>query len=830
MKVLLAGPDYEENLSIRYLSGSLLSAGHKTVLAAFNAAAEIGAVVNAAQDADVVGLSICFQARAQEFLALGREIKLRDPKKLVVAGGHYASCAAGALLANHPEIDIIVIHEGERTLVEIADAMPRLAERLPEIAGIAYRSGERVCFTKARPTVEDLDSLPEPDRRGPVHMVAGVPTSYLMGSRGCYGNCAYCCITTLHRLAPGKRFRQRAVEQVADEMAALYWERGTRQFVFHDDNFLVPLEARNHDRISGLEKALKRRGVENIALLIKCRPADANERVLRRLKELGLVRVFLGVEAATARGLSALDRSQSVEDSECALDTCSELDISAQFTLMTFHPDTTLETLRADIAFMRRYCSNPLNYCRAEIYAGTPLEGRMVECGRAQGGYLARAYRLLDPVADLACDTSLNVFHSRCWSPGSLMLNTIGLDHAAAVAKRFYPQSQVRALTRQVADWVRCVNVDTIGLLDEVVELSSSVGGRADTDFRKKVRELRERECATREKYLAEGTRLRLALASLKSADKASENSQMAVSWRLAKQAVAALIAIGIPAAAVESQPVAQQGQTAAASAAAGEEKGPCSMAGRITDPLGAGVADATVTITNMETGAGRTVTSNPAGLYAAQNLGSGRYKVRVQAPGFNVTERSDIVLRAGNCEMFNVSLGLQLGMCETVAVKLKPFPQPAADLYDRKKPFTYVVGEHKGDTTFQGIARLVYGDSKKWVQIFEENRDVIPRPRSIPPGTPIYIPPSKRPLPALVSKVMPVYPKSAGPGDVVLDVMLGKDGAVEKVEVVDGDAVLAEAAVSAVKQWKYRPLVAQGTAVDKFVVVVTFGKNRKVK
>ena len=498
MKVLLAGPDYEENLSIRYLSGSLLNAGHETVLAAFNAAAEIGAVANAAQDADLVGLSICFQARAKEFLALAREIKSRDPKKLVVAGGHYASCAAGALLANHPEIDIVVIHEGERTLVEIADAMPRLEERLPEIAGIAYRSGERVCFTKARTTVEDLDSLPAPDRRGPVHMVAGVPTSYLMGSRGCYGNCAYCCITTLHRLAPGKRFRQREVERVADEMAALYWERGTRQFVFHDDNFLVPSEARNHERISGLEKALKRGGVENIALLIKCRPADANERVLRRLKELGLVRVFLGVEAATARGLAALERNQSVDDSVRALDTCGELDISAQFTLMTFHPDATLETLRADVGFMRRYCGNPLNYCRAEIYAGTPLERRMVECGRARGDYRARAYRLLDPVADLACSTALDVFHSRCWSNGSLMLTTIGMDHAAAVAKRFYQGSQGAGLARRVGDWVRSVNVDTIDLLEEVVELSASVGGRADAGFRRRVRELRERECGSR--------------------------------------------------------------------------------------------------------------------------------------------------------------------------------------------------------------------------------------------------------------------------------------------------------------------------------------------
>jgi hypothetical protein len=32
MRVLLAGPDYEENLSIRYLSGALLRAGHETTL------------------------------------------------------------------------------------------------------------------------------------------------------------------------------------------------------------------------------------------------------------------------------------------------------------------------------------------------------------------------------------------------------------------------------------------------------------------------------------------------------------------------------------------------------------------------------------------------------------------------------------------------------------------------------------------------------------------------------------------------------------------------------------------------------------------------------
>ena len=85
-----------------------------------------------------------------------------------------------------------------------------------------------------------------------------------MGSRGCYENCAYCCITTLHNLAPGKKFRQRSMDFIADEMAELYREPGTRQFVFHDDNFLAPSVAHNQVRIEGFDKAFKSRGMEDI--------------------------------------------------------------------------------------------------------------------------------------------------------------------------------------------------------------------------------------------------------------------------------------------------------------------------------------------------------------------------------------------------------------------------------------------------------------------------------------------------------------------------------------------------------------------------------------
>ncbi|MBZ5524319.1 MAG: TonB family protein [Acidobacteriia bacterium] len=824
MRILLAGPDSEENLSLRYLSSSLLKAGHDPVLIPFNSPADTMPVADAAQQAEIVGLSMCFQARAQEFLGLAELIKSRDPKKLVVAGGHYASCAAEPLLANHPEIDIIVIHEGERTLVEIADAMSHLEERLPQIPGIAYRNGQQVSFTASRPTLDDLDTLPFPDRRGPVHSIAGVPTAYLMGSRGCYGSCAYCCITALHRMAPGKRFRQRNVVRIAEEMAALYHERGVRQFVFHDDNFLVPAEAMNHARLSAFEQAFKDRGLKDIALVIKCRPTDASREVLRRLKELGLVRVFFGIESATSRGLAALDRIQTVEDSERALEICAELDISAQFTLMIFNPDATLDTLHADVAFMRRFSANPLNFCRAEIYAGTPLEKRMMELGRARGDYLARVYDLSDPGAGLACNISLDLFNSRCWSNGSLMQSAIGLDHLAAVAKRLYRGPRQDALCRSVAGWLRSVNLDTIDLLEEVIELSAHSAGGMNAGLRRALLALKKRESSTRAKFLSEGSNLRRELETLPFTGKTSQSSQFqGPRLRLAGQVAAAVLAIGMPAG---QAAVGQQVKTPPPVSNADQDN-LCSLTGTVTDSTGAVIPNATITVKNIDTGLDRTMKTNGAGQYAANDLHIGRYTVKAEAPLFSATERSGIVLKKGDRGRADFVLQISnLGCCEYAAVPLRTHE----DLIEKRKPFTYMVGDARDNNSFQGIAKLVYGDSRLWVQIFEANRNVVQKPGSIPYGTPILIPPRKRAVPKLVSRSMPVYPPAAEKGhvsgDVVLDVTLKEDGTVARTDVIDGPPLLAEAATSAVQQWRYQPLLLKGKPVLKFVVVVSFGRR----
>jgi anaerobic magnesium-protoporphyrin IX monomethyl ester cyclase len=496
MHVLLVGPDLEENLSLRYLAGALSARGHRATIARFDTMQDFRGVVEQSRDADLVGLSLCYQIRAPEFLCLARELKQRAAHRPVVAGGHYASCAARDLLEHHPELDLIVVHEGERTLVELADLGTLSPDTLGSIPGILYRNEGMVVATPPREILSDLDSLPWPDRTGPARLLAGVPSAYMMGSRGCLGACDYCCITTLHRMVPGRRFRQRAPENVADEMAYLFHTRGVRQYIFHDDNFLVPSVAKNLQRIDSFERALRERGVRDVGLALKCRPGDVDRQVFTRLRAMGLLRVFLGIESGTAAGLASIGRRQSVADQHRALDLCQELGISTQYTIIIFHPEATPESMLADLDFVRQHLTQPFSFCRAEIYAGTPLEQRMRVAGRTRGNYLARTYEYSQPMIARIWEAGQTLLRDRCWAQNHLLGQVVRLDHLVTILGHFYDGPEVSALLSDFSALKLAINQDCVELFEAMIRACRDLEGAA-LDAR--LGELAEREQSSRD-------------------------------------------------------------------------------------------------------------------------------------------------------------------------------------------------------------------------------------------------------------------------------------------------------------------------------------------
>jgi len=78
---------------------------------------------------------------------------------------------------------------------------------------------------------------------------------------------------------------------------------------------------------------------------------------------------------------------------------------------------------------------------------------------------------------------------------------------------------------------------------------------------------------------------------------------------------------------------------------------------GAVTDPSGAAVGNAKVTIKNVGTGVERSMATNAEGFFVAPNLVPGSYQVRVEATGFSSALASDVVLTVGENRQINIPL-----------------------------------------------------------------------------------------------------------------------------------------------------------------------------
>src|SRR6266853_552294 len=89
---------------------------------------------------------------------------------------------------------------------------------------------------------------------------------------------------------------------------------------------------------------------------------------------------------------------------------------------------------------------------------------------------------------------------------------------------------------------------------------------------------------------------------------------------------------------------------------------------GTVTDPTGAAIANAKVTVTNAATGLSVAATTNASGGYTVKEVPPGIYKVAVEAPGFKKLENSGVTANAGTISRVDVKL--QMGKAsETVEV-----------------------------------------------------------------------------------------------------------------------------------------------------------------
>jgi len=338
------------------------------------------------------------------------------------------------------------------------------------VPGLCYRDASGAA--RVNPAIgnpDNLDDLPWP-KRTTFHSYFDKPIASVLSSRGCWRDCAFCSINAWYERGGGKKFRLRSVENIVAELSDLFHRHGVRIFNFQDDNFFLPNPAKAVERFSAIRDGLRRDGLDHIAIAVKARPDSITEDSIRILDELGLFRVFLGVENASENGLRNLNRKQTLAHVLNALGILNDFDVHVAFNLLMFEPDTTLDDILVNLRFIERHNENPFNFCRAETYPGTGLERKLMREGRLLGDTFGYDYRLKDPRSEAFHQIANYAFFDRNFSDYGLHYFNMQVDFYLQLVRRFRPELLTQRLRGAARNFIKQTNQDTYERLCEIYD------------------------------------------------------------------------------------------------------------------------------------------------------------------------------------------------------------------------------------------------------------------------------------------------------------------------------------------------------------------------
>lgn len=257
-----------------------------------------------ARKPDVVGIS-CMTFLLLDALKVARIAKELNFNTHVVIGGTHPTIYPQEM-ASHPDLDSIVMGEGEQTFSELLAALDE-GKSLAEIAGVGYKENGRVRLNPIRDFIQDLDGLPFPSRdllsTEKYYNVLGdskVLMTSLLTSRGCPFKCTFCTNKD------GKVCRMRSPENVVQEMEECYAE-GITDFDIIDDTFTI-----NKKRAAAIADLILEKGM-NITMDLRSRVDTVDQQVLDKIAQAGCNRIRFGVESGNPGILKNIQKGITIE-------------------------------------------------------------------------------------------------------------------------------------------------------------------------------------------------------------------------------------------------------------------------------------------------------------------------------------------------------------------------------------------------------------------------------------------------------------------------------------------------------------------------------------
>ena len=115
-----------------------------------------------------------------------------------------------------------------------------------------------------------------------------------------------------------------------------------------------------------------------------------------------------------------------------------------------------------------------MNFCRTEIYVGTPLMNKLEREGRLIGDVFGWDYVIREPAAERAFRLFANAFLDRNFRCDGLMNSHLGVGYNLHLLRQFYPRALTESLRARVHATIRRVNIDCMDRMGKILDFAAS--------------------------------------------------------------------------------------------------------------------------------------------------------------------------------------------------------------------------------------------------------------------------------------------------------------------------------------------------------------------
>jgi len=239
---------------------------------------------------DFVGFSV-FTLNYQQTLKIARIIKNILPNVPIIFGGIHPT-SVPEIVIHEKCVDMICIGEGEQALDELLSN-----PKSTDIKNIWFKQKNKIIKNPCRPLIDDLDTLPFPDKDLFYKIYPGFfEDYYTISSRGCPFACTYCGNNVIQKVyrGLGKPIRRRSPNNIVKELVQAKKKYHPKRVTFVDDVFVQDL-----DWLKEFAKLYKKK--VNLPYAMLTHPSFLSLDIAKLLKKSGCYFLLFGIQSASEK-------------------------------------------------------------------------------------------------------------------------------------------------------------------------------------------------------------------------------------------------------------------------------------------------------------------------------------------------------------------------------------------------------------------------------------------------------------------------------------------------------------------------------------------------